>query len=663
VHDTGHPTPVWPRRHLLHVLAATLAVAVAPVGTVWGLRASGAIASPWVCVALAAALSLGASAAGSACWRRRGSDDVLFSELLPWGWLWRRHVDRELARARMLLAPERGREGAGTLSVEQRTALLRRLARAVEAQDPYLSGHSRRVARYVTIVADRLGLPRAEVERIGAAALIHDVGKVGVPAAVLNKPGRLTDAEYEIVKRHPVLGAQLVAALDDPDVAAIVRHHHERLDGGGYPDGLAGGQIPLGARIVAVADTFDAVTSARPYRPAARHKKGLDILLQEAGTQLDSDAVRAFVAHYSGRRPAVLWATVTASPRRALAWLARELDAAPGLPAAKVAASAVATMMIAAVAVAPPLPPPSPASAEGVSRAATVGYRAALPAGGAARSQTGSRRPASAPAGATASRVHALRLGRARRPASASGAPAGATSGSGPAVTPGTTEAHGGSSTGAGQAGPPGAQPAVPGPTTAGPTTSQGGAATTGASTPGPPPGAPPASPQSPPGSVSAHGSAGAPPPAPLTGGLTASGSGTTTVSGTAQVPSGGATTSVSGTVQVPLTGSATTTVSGTVQVPLGGAVTTTVSGTVQAPLATAGTTTVSGTVQVPLATAGGNVQVPLAAPGTTAVSGTVEVPLAPAPSTSSTTSASARVQVSCTGTLLGSVNCQVTLP
>jgi putative nucleotidyltransferase with HDIG domain len=194
--------------------------------------------------------------------------------------------------------------------------MLTGLSAALEAGDPYTRNHSRRVARYASMIAERLGLPAAEVDRIRTAAAVHDVGKVRTPIAVLHKPGRLTDDEYETIKAHPVDGARLVEALGDEHLTAIVRHHHERLDGRGYPDGLVGEQIPLGARIVAVADTFDAITSARPYRPASPHRKALDILSKEAGTQLDADAVRAFRACYTGRRPFALWMTFLALPQR-----------------------------------------------------------------------------------------------------------------------------------------------------------------------------------------------------------------------------------------------------------------------------------------------------------------------------------------------------------
>src|SRR5947209_4386331 len=122
------------------------------------------------------------------------------------------------------------------------------------------------------MVARKLGLASGEVARIQAAAAVHDVGKLRIPPEVLNKPDKLTPEEFAVAKRHAEQGALIVACLGDPALTEIVRHHHERFDGGGYPSGLAGEAIPLGARVVAVADTFDAMTSVRPYRLAAPHK-------------------------------------------------------------------------------------------------------------------------------------------------------------------------------------------------------------------------------------------------------------------------------------------------------------------------------------------------------------------------------------------------------
>jgi hypothetical protein len=206
------------------------------------------------------------------------------------------------------------------------------------------------------MIARGLGLPNEEVARIRAAAAVHDVGKLRTPKAILNKPGRLTDEEFEVIKRHPVDGAAMVAALGDPELTRIVRHHHERLDGAGYPDRLQGEEIPLGARIIAVADTFDAITSARPYRDAAPHQKAIDILRKEAGAQLDPDAVRSFLAYYSGSRPTVVWAIITSSLRRVVSWLSGDPAAAATISASKVAAATAATAAIGAVAGAAPVP-------------------------------------------------------------------------------------------------------------------------------------------------------------------------------------------------------------------------------------------------------------------------------------------------------------------
>jgi putative nucleotidyltransferase with HDIG domain len=179
---------------------------------------------------------------------------------------------------------------------------LRMLTASLEARIPGAAGHARRVARYAAGIGRQLGLPREEIGRIRWAAALHDVGKLEMPAGVVNKPGPLSELEYMMVRRHSAIGARIVARLGDEELAAIVRHHHERLDGSGYPDGLAGEEIPLGARIVAVADTFDALTSTRPYQAALRPEEALRTLEAEAGTQLDPEVVDAFCEHYDGRR-------------------------------------------------------------------------------------------------------------------------------------------------------------------------------------------------------------------------------------------------------------------------------------------------------------------------------------------------------------------------
>lgn len=166
------------------------------------------------------------------------------------------------------------------------------LANALEAKDPYTRGHSERVGVWGRRLASALGLPQAEVDTVTQAGLLHDLGKIGVPEAVLRKRGALDAAEWALMRNHALLGSQIVAPFDFFAGGALaIRHHHERWDGSGYPDGLAGTAIPLGARIVAVADVFDALTSDRPYRSALSRDAALACLTGEAGRTLDADVV------------------------------------------------------------------------------------------------------------------------------------------------------------------------------------------------------------------------------------------------------------------------------------------------------------------------------------------------------------------------------------
>ena len=171
---------------------------------------------------------------------------------------------------------------------------------ALEVRIPGIGSHCHRVARLAAGTARELRLPPQQVAKVGAAAAIHDIGKIEMPAAIVNKPGALSEAEFAVVRKHAAAGARMVARLGGEGLTAIIRHHHERFDGAGYPHGLAGTQIPLGARIVAVADTFDALTSIRPYRSPIGRREAMDVLAAEAGSQLDPGVVDAFRARYSG---------------------------------------------------------------------------------------------------------------------------------------------------------------------------------------------------------------------------------------------------------------------------------------------------------------------------------------------------------------------------
>jgi len=171
------------------------------------------------------------------------------------------------------------------------------LIEAIEAKDRFNQGHSRRVAALAARFARHLALPGKEAEVFETGAKLHDIGKIGIPEEILNKPGRLTDDEFDIIKSHPVIGEQLLRPLDFlSETRPIVRHHHERWDGRGYPDGLRDVEIPRPAAMLSILDAYDALTSDRPYRAGLGHAEALEILEEGAGTQWDPDLVRQFAS-------------------------------------------------------------------------------------------------------------------------------------------------------------------------------------------------------------------------------------------------------------------------------------------------------------------------------------------------------------------------------
>jgi diguanylate cyclase (GGDEF)-like protein len=177
------------------------------------------------------------------------------------------------------------------------------LAVALAERDRYTGEHSKAVIEMSGGVARYLGLRDAEIERIKSAALVHDIGKVAIPDEILKKPGPLTPAEWELMREHPVIGERILGVLPGMSgVARIVRHEHERWDGRGYPDGLAGEEIPLGSRIIFAADTYHAITSDRPYRSARSHGDAIQELTRCAGSQFDPTVTAALIGFLYGKR-------------------------------------------------------------------------------------------------------------------------------------------------------------------------------------------------------------------------------------------------------------------------------------------------------------------------------------------------------------------------
>jgi diguanylate cyclase (GGDEF)-like protein len=170
------------------------------------------------------------------------------------------------------------------------------LAATVDAKDPYTYGHSRNVADIAQTIGKAIGLTGKELTDLYAVSLLHDIGKLGIPDAILTKPGKLTGEEWEVVKRHSAEGERIVSYVKDLSALVhMIRHHHEWYDGSGYPDGLKGASIPLGSRIISIADAYDTMTGKRPYREPVSLKEAFEELRRCSGTQFDPELVEAFI--------------------------------------------------------------------------------------------------------------------------------------------------------------------------------------------------------------------------------------------------------------------------------------------------------------------------------------------------------------------------------
>jgi HD-GYP domain-containing protein (c-di-GMP phosphodiesterase class II) len=204
----------------------------------------------------------------------------------------RRHREMRSQKQHLELCLHRQRRRLGKTFLSTVDSFVRLL----EARDPFLSGHSLRVCSYVMHMAARLDLDAKSARRLHVAAKLHDIGKVGVPETILNKPGKLSPEEYTLVRKHPVIAQRILSPIvRSRAVLTAIRGHHERFDGKGYPDNLRGGNIPLLARIITIADAYDALTSTRAYRAALGHAAAVEILQDGAGTQFDPELVGPFL--------------------------------------------------------------------------------------------------------------------------------------------------------------------------------------------------------------------------------------------------------------------------------------------------------------------------------------------------------------------------------
>jgi uncharacterized domain HDIG len=218
-------------------------------------------------------------------------------------------VERNLTRTSLTSQSSRSHKRAIETSYE---VVLDALLAALDTRDTETEGHSERVTAYTMLLAQQMGVPQDELYHIERGALLHDIGKIGVPDRILLKPGPLTDDEWEEMRKHPAIGFRMCSRIEFLKGAAqIVLHHHEKWDGSGYPDGLTGEMIPLGARIFSVVDAFDAMTTDRPYRAALPYPIARGEITRHSGTQFDPDVVQAFLTVSPER-----WQAIREMPRK-----------------------------------------------------------------------------------------------------------------------------------------------------------------------------------------------------------------------------------------------------------------------------------------------------------------------------------------------------------
>ncbi|MEA2460722.1 MAG: cyclic di-GMP phosphodiesterase [Actinomycetota bacterium] len=278
-------------------LLGTLVAIVVPIVLLVALMSARPHLSILTTIGAGIALVVGGSILAGAVWRTSLSHHRLqVVDLFVWSWARRRRSARKISRQVAALQGDSSGGQGPRLTRKEQLKLLTELSAALEANDPYTHGHSRRVARHSYRTALALGFPAGEIENLRRAAQLHDVGKIDVPQSVLQKPGGLTPEERSLMEQHSVYGAEMVSVLQDEEILLAVLHHHERWDGLGYPDGLREDETPLSARVIAVADAFDAITSARPYRKAGSRSEAVRIIRDGRGSQFDPEIADRFLA-------------------------------------------------------------------------------------------------------------------------------------------------------------------------------------------------------------------------------------------------------------------------------------------------------------------------------------------------------------------------------
>jgi len=288
------------RQSLVTSAIATVSVAVVPTFAAFATFVFGnPNPRPLLAVLLSIVLTAGAIVVGSAVWASQPeSAGFSFGDLMLWSWVRREAAERALIENTAVLGFDRfGRFlGNSTASQEEQMRAVREIAAALDAKSSYTLGHSRRVEKHVRKVAQVMGLSDEEIADLATAAALHDIGNIQIPDAVLRKTGELTIEERDAIEAHVLLGARMVLKAGNEAVVNGIRHHHERWDGAGYPDGQSGESISLFARLIGIAEAYDAMTSTRPYRQGFSRDHAIEVLRAESGLQFDVDLVELFVS-------------------------------------------------------------------------------------------------------------------------------------------------------------------------------------------------------------------------------------------------------------------------------------------------------------------------------------------------------------------------------